>query len=179
VVQGYTADLISGISKDTGSKINAAIQRAYLGRANLTQLINQVGSALEDGKFSGLFGPMGNRALGIATNEVMRVHSLASMSRISDLADKHDGVGKQWRHLMIGVPRIAHILADGQIRQADEPFDVGGEELMYPRDPAGEPENTINCHCLVLPYVSPEALKPSDQERGLLNSLGVSVTTSH
>jgi uncharacterized protein with gpF-like domain len=79
---------------------------------------------------------------------------------------------------MIGVPRIAHILADGQIRQADEPFDVGGEELMYPRDPGGTPENTINCHCLVLPYIDPKLLKPTDQERGLLDSLGISVSTS-
>jgi hypothetical protein len=37
--------------------------------------------------------------------------------------------------------------ADGQVRKANEPFDVGGEELMYPRDPSGSPENTINCHC--------------------------------
>lgn len=30
----------------------------------------------------------------------------------------------------------------------DEPFLVGGEELMYPGDPNGSPGNIINCHCI-------------------------------
>ena len=38
---------------------------------------------------------------------------------------------------------------DGQVRLKDEPFDVGGEALMYPGDPSGSPENTINCYCIV------------------------------
>lgn len=172
VVQGYTADLITGISQETGSKINAAIQRAYLGRSSLSQLIDQVGSALEGGEFSGLFGPMGNRALGIATNETMRVHSLASMSRITDLAERHDGISKQWRHIPVArIPRVSHLLASGQVKPADEPFRVGGEALMYPRDPAGSPENTIGCSCLLMPYLDPKLLKPTDQERALLDSL--------
>jgi uncharacterized protein with gpF-like domain len=179
VVQGYTADLITGISRETGSKINAAIQRAYLGQADLGQLINQVGSALEDGTFTGLFGPMGNRALSIATNETMRVHSLSSQARIEDLSEHQEGIAKQWWHIPAArVPRISHLLADGQVKPAKEPFVVAGEELMYPRDPSGSAENTINCHCLELPYVDPKLLKPSDQERKLLDSLGLSVSTA-
>jgi hypothetical protein len=40
------------------------------------------------------------------------------------------------------------------IRNVDEPFDVGGEKLMYPRDPAGSPGNTINCSCYTVPYMA-------------------------
>lgn len=178
VVQGYTADLIGGLTRDMSAKINAAIQRGALGGLDLQQLVAQIGSTLEDGKFSGLFSQVGERAMCIATNEIMRVQSLASVARIKDLAQHHPGLGKRWLHIPVArVPRISHMLADGQVRKPNEPFLVEGEELMYPRDPAGSAENTINCHCLVQPYMTEEQLKPTDQERGLLKGLGLSVTT--
>jgi hypothetical protein len=107
----------------------------------------------------------------------MRVHSLASVARINDLATRHSGLGKLWKHIPVArVPRIGHLLADGQIVKPDEPFVVEGEELMYPRDPSGSAENTINCHCLVLPHLGEAQLKPTDQERQLLESYGIQVT---
>lgn len=33
----------------------------------------------------------------------------------------------------------------------DETFEVGGERLAYPGDPAGSPKNTCQCRCTVLP----------------------------
>lgn len=178
VVQGYTADLITGLSRDASAKINAAIQRGAIGGANLRQLVEQVGTVLEDGTFSGLFSQVGERAMTIATNEIMRVQSLASVTRINALAPHHPGLMKRWKHIPVArVPRISHLLADNQLRKPDEPFLVEGEELMYPRDPNGSAENTINCHCLVQPYLSDDQLKPTDAERDLLKSLGIGVHT--
>lgn len=45
--------------------------------------------------------------------------------------------------------RDAHLQADGQERPLNMPFDVGGEKLMYPGDPAGAAENTVNCRCTI------------------------------
>jgi hypothetical protein len=40
------------------------------------------------------------------------------------------------------------------VQPIDKPFDVGGEQLMYPGDPdGGSPGNTINCRCTVLPVM--------------------------
>lgn len=176
VVQGYTADLITGLTRDAAAKINAAIQRAYIGQATLAQLTAQIGSVLEDGKFSGLFSQVGNRALGIATNEIGRIHSLASFARIRDLKQRHPTLKKGWRHTPVAkVPRITHILANGQTREPEEPFLVGGEDLMYPRDPSGSPGNTINCHCLLYPALSDDDLKPTGRERALLKKYGIAV----
>jgi hypothetical protein len=178
VVQGYTADLITGLSHDASAKINAAIQRGFLGGANLHETVNQIGSALEGGAFSGIFSEVGNRAISIATNEVMRVHSLASVSRIRALSDHVSGLSKRWLHIPVArIPRPSHLIADGQVRKPDEPFLVQGEELMYPRDPSGSADNTIGCHCLVQPYLDEEQLKPTDQERQALKSAGISVIT--
>lgn len=175
VVQGYTADLITGLTRDASAKINAAIQRGAMGGMNLQQLVGQVGNVLEDGKFSGLFSQVGERAMSIAVNEIGRIQSLASVSRINALAPRHPGLMKRWKHLLIGRPRLGHIAADGQIRKPDEPFLVEGEELMYPRDPNGSAENTINCHCLVMPHFDDALLKPTDAERQLLKSYGLRV----
>jgi hypothetical protein len=45
----------------------------------------------------------------------------------------------------------AHQQANHQVVAIDEPFQVGGEPLMYPGDPSGSPENVINCHCVAIP----------------------------
>jgi hypothetical protein len=148
VVQGYTADLITGLTHDMSARINAAIQRAALGGSNLQQLVEQIGRTLEGGEFSGLFSQVGERAMSIATNEIMRVQSLASVARINDLAPHHPGLAKRWLHIPVArVPRVSHLLADGQVQKPG----------------------------LVQPYLSDEQLKPTDQERQLLKSYGISV----
>lgn len=179
IAQGYTADLITGLSSETTSKINAAIQRGAMGKSSLQDLVDQIGRALDGDKFSGIFSQTGERALSIATNEVMRINSLASEARISDLAEHHPGLMKEWVHIPVAmVPRPSHLLANGQTRKPGEAFHVGGEDLMYPRDPSGSAENTIGCHCLERPKVSPEMLKPTDQERSLLKSAGIRIFTA-
>ena len=44
--------------------------------------------------------------------------------------------------------RETHAAAEKQTVGIDEPFIVGGAELMFPGDPAGPPEEVINCHCV-------------------------------
>lgn len=46
---------------------------------------------------------------------------------------------------------------DGERRKIGETFPTGGQGLMYPNDPGGEPGNIINCRCLTLPILEGEA----------------------
>lgn len=179
VAQDYSADLINGLSAQTALRINTALTRGMLGGSTWQQLVEQIGGALDGGAFSGVFSLAGERAATIATNEVLRMHSLASMARMKDLASRHAGIEKEWMHTPVArVPRLAHIAANGQTKPVDEPFLVGGEGLMYPRDPSGSPGNTINCHCLVRPKLSVALLKPSAEQRAILDRYGISVTTT-
>lgn len=176
IIQGYTADLVTGVSVETRSKITSAIQRAHLVGFSPTQLVQQIGEPLEDGSFSGIFSQTGARAMSIGSNEVMRVHSVSSQATISDLATRHEGLEKGWLHIPAAlVPRISHILASGQTRKPDEPFEVGGEALMYPRDPAGSAHNTINCHCILQPRVPAHLLASTSADRQRLANLGISI----
>jgi hypothetical protein len=180
IAQGYTADLITGLSKDASSRINAAIQRSFLGGQQITDIIAQIGKALGGNKgFTGLFSSIGKRATGITLNEVLRVGSIATQARLEDAAERHSDLQKQWHHLAIAkAPRPGHLLADDQVVDVAEAFQVEGEDLMYPRDPNGSPENTINCHCMMAPYFAADALKPSEKQKGLLESLGISVSAA-
>lgn len=60
---------------------------------------------------------------------------------------------KEWLTARDERVRPAHLDADGQVVETNQPFVVGGEHLMYPGDPNGSPGNTVNCRCLSLPYI--------------------------
>ena len=56
---------------------------------------------------------------------------------------------KEWVAAEDERTRPDHNEANGQIVDMDQAFDVGGEALMYPGDPAGSAGNIINCRCAV------------------------------
>lgn len=69
-----------------------------------------------------------------------------------DKAMKSAGVPrKEWLTSGNANVRAAHDEADEQVVELDEPFIVDEEELDYPGDSDGSPENVINCHCVSIP----------------------------
>ncbi len=72
---------------------------------------------------------------------------------MAQAAEALPGLRKQWRRSGALKARVTHDLADSQIRPVDEPFEVGGETLTFPRGPAGSPGNTINRGCQSLPWM--------------------------
>jgi uncharacterized protein with gpF-like domain len=57
---------------------------------------------------------------------------------------------KEWVATHDSRTREDHIDADGQIVLMHEPFKVGDDELQFPGDPSGLPEEVINCRCICL-----------------------------
>jgi hypothetical protein len=170
IAQGYTADLIKGLTQNAAAQVNGVIQRAFLGGQSMTDILKNLGSAM------GEDSPFADRVVRAATTEILRVHSIASQASLEQAAERHKDLKKQWQHINAArVPRVSHIIADGQIREVTEAFEVDGEQLMYPRDPNGSPENTINCHCLQKPYFEPQDLKATIGDKQLLKDLGISV----
>lgn len=54
---------------------------------------------------------------------------------------------KEWLASADERTRQDHADASGQTVGMDEPFDVGGSQLMFPGDPDGPPEQVIQCRC--------------------------------
>ena len=60
---------------------------------------------------------------------------------------------KRWLAMLDSRTRHDHAAADGQAVKQDEPFVVGGAEMMYLGDPNGPPEQVYNCRCTMIAEV--------------------------
>lgn len=147
-LSGYAAKGMEDLGPMIKQRVEATIRSAVLGGENPHEAMKAVQASL--GKKVGPFRFVNFRAETIYRTEVGRVHSMAGHLRLLDAAEKIPGMGKEW--WWSNVSRTTHAAAQGQKRAADDPFSIGGEELMYPRDPNASAENTINCGCESLPY---------------------------
>lgn len=86
------------------------------------------------------------RATVIARTETISAYNQAGHDVAVELGADVVG-GQEWISTLDDRTRDDHADADGQVVGLDETFTVGGEELAYPGDPAGSPENTIQCRC--------------------------------
>lgn len=100
-----------------------------------------------------LFGSeMGYRSLRIARTQLTETINEGTIEALKSEGNKY----KQWSTVIDGRQRPAHDAAHGQIVPIDEPFIVGGEELMKPGDGNGSSSNIINCRCTtVAPGTNP------------------------
>lgn len=90
------------------------------------------------------------RAQRIARTEA---HGAANWSSLEEAKPLAGDLVKIWGAFMDADTRPSHIAADGQTRELDQPFDVGGVALMTPADPNaadGAAGEVINCRCTIL-----------------------------
>jgi len=125
-------------------KINGELAQVVIGTRSVGEAIDAIDGMIEGGR---------GRALAIVRTELGRAYASAAQDRMAQAAEVVPGLKKEWRRSGKVNSRPEHDLADGQVRAVDEPFLVGGVELMYPRDPAAPPSATVNCGCVSLPVV--------------------------
>jgi hypothetical protein len=89
-----------------------------------------------------------NRAKVIARTETNRAWNagvLAAAQYYQPPAGR--GWVKVWDTDVDGHERPAHRRAEGQTRSLSDTFQVGGEDLRFPGDPAGRADNVVACRC--------------------------------
>jgi hypothetical protein len=160
VIKDFSADLIQQIAEPMRAQINTQIRLAALGERSPFQAMQQVtgilGVKARDLRWGRLKRPevvrgVAARAEAILRTELTRAYNMAHHSQQQATAETIPDVRKSWVATPDGRTRISHINA--HIRYADNPipidqaFEVGASKLMYPGDPAGPAEETINCRC--------------------------------
>jgi Phage Mu protein F like protein len=91
-----------------------------------------------------------SRGTSIAITETVGACNSASLEETNQIAPN---MLKEWITVGDDKVRPAHEDAGAQYTEnpipLDEPFDVGGEEMMFPGDPEASIENVINCRCCI------------------------------
>ena len=146
-LKAFGVEKIQGLGPVAEKRILSAIRSTVLGGQSPFDAMKAIGTSLNG---QGPFRLLAFREETIYRTEMGRIHSITGQRRQEDAARVIPGLGKQWLWSRKG--RSSHGVANGQVRPVDEPFLVGGERLMYPRDPGGSAENTINCGCESVPY---------------------------
>ncbi|MCK9243662.1 MAG: phage portal protein [Candidatus Marinimicrobia bacterium] len=120
------------------------------------QLIaNQLRQGLESGEGLNQLTNRLKDSFGFALKRAQRIARTQTAGAVD--SGRHFGMKtagverKGWLTSRDEVVRDAHKEAESRYAAGiplDEPFSVGGEDLMYPADPAGSAANIINCRCL-------------------------------
>jgi hypothetical protein len=86
-----------------------------------------------------------------------------------------DNLQKEWIATLDDRVRDSHLAASGQIKNMNEPFRVGGEDLDRPGDASGSAKNVINCRCTSAPF--PKEV-PAERGRSLIDDLIIAGSTA-
>jgi hypothetical protein len=138
----FLVNKIGDISAAQRAAITGQLQLAAIGGITRQQAIAGIATQLDGDRA---------RAIMITRTELGRAQSAATWLRLKQAAERDPEIRKQWRRSGKRNSRHTHDFADGQLRKVTEFFQIGGEPLMYPRDPTASAKNTINCGCTILP----------------------------
>lgn len=120
--------------------INAEVSRGIATGMNYSDIARNINSAARTGLFN---------AKRIARTESHRIQQASTMDAQSAAKAKGADVVKQWDSTLDGKTRTTHRQLDGQIREIDEDFEVGGMKAKAPGY-FGRAGEDINCRCVSL-----------------------------
>ena len=110
---------------------------------------NQIASNLATNFKNTPFNKAYNNSIRIARTEGHRIQNQSALDAQKKAKSKGADVVKQWDSTLDGATRDTHRLLDGQIREVDEPFEVGGMKADAP-GMFGNPAEDCNCRCCLL-----------------------------
>lgn len=158
-IQARSNQLAGQVTETTYAAIQQALAEGVGAGESVPDLARRVGHVFDVAR--------GSRATTIARTEVISAYnasaSLAAAQLPGDVV-----AGQEWIATRDGRTRGEHSSADGQVVPVGFPFDVGGESMAYPGDPAGSAGNTVNCRCTVA-FLTPDEMA----ERSRVVPLGV------
>lgn len=132
--------------------IRRATETAVADGHHPNELAAKVQSILDEGDVAS----WRNRAITIARTEALSAYNGGRFASYVQLAKATGGPSvyeKIWLATHDHRTRHTHTRAGGGDLQRVgllEPFTIGGAPMMYPGDPEGPPDETINCRCTIL-----------------------------
>lgn len=163
-LQAFSLDLVDDLVDDVRRRVRRTVRQGAIGLLTPTEVIEQLRGIVPARRdLRGRLRSASARAEAIARTELGRIFSSANQSRFMQASERIPGLRKWW--LTRGDDRVrpSHRTAGERFGQdnpipVDQPFDVGGSKLMFPRDPGAPAREVVNCRCVHVPVVpEPEA----------------------
>lgn len=135
-------------------QVVAEITRGFADAESATQIAGRIASetGIEEGikrNVEGRTSQAFRRSMTIARTEKGRVRAQATLEAMHKAKGNGADVVKQWDSTMDKRTRPDHVKADGQIRELDEKFVVGGYKGQSPHM-MGAASQDVNCRCTCL-----------------------------
>lgn len=134
-LSNLVADMAPDVATSLGRSLTVGVNRGE----SIDKLTSRVSDVFDDMAES--------RARTIARTETIGAANGAGFDAAGAVHLSGVELEKTWLATNDEVTRPDHADADGQTVPYDQPFDVGGEELMYPGDDNGSAEQVCNCRC--------------------------------
>lgn len=134
-VEAIRREIISGLRNGQGFKKTASSIKEIIGYR-----FTEAGQSKMKGAMAS--------AVRIVRTEGTRVLNSASFANMNQLDNQGVDVYKMWLATLDDRTRDRHQSLDGQKRDVDKPFDMGGDSAMYPGDFSSVGMN-VNCRCTV------------------------------
>lgn len=163
---GSVRNRMSDVPNQTFDVVRSAVQEGIDVGDGIPEIRDRISGVLSAG-IGGDENAWLKRSQTIARTEVTGAYNgghLAAIQARDELLGTR--TEKVWLATIDSRTRDDHFQADGQRVPLDQPFDVGGEELEFPGDPDGPPEQTVNCRCTML-EVDAEDETPNTEDRQL------------
>lgn len=126
------------------ARIKSNVSRGIASGKTWTETAYDIASGMNS-----VFSKAMNDAMRIARTEGHRVNQQGFLDAGQEAINNGAEIVKQWDATLDSVTRPWHQEADGQIREWDEKFLVGGEEMDAP-SVGGSAFNVCNCRCQLL-----------------------------
>jgi hypothetical protein len=157
VAKNFQALLIGGLASDAVNQISQDLRIGILRGESAFEVAQRIAGSLSEGS---TFGTIATRAEAITRTELGRIQAIATQAGLEETKRLVPDMQKAWMHSGNTGPyrRLGHVQAHGQVRDVDATFRISPgpgkpyEDMMFPRDPAAGPGNTVFCGCLSIPH---------------------------
>lgn len=147
--QTQGAKLAKRLTEQQRAEIARIVEEATQAGKNPRSILNAIASvAGADVNAAGVPISARLRAARIARTELHNAATWGSLQAARVERGKGRDVVKVWRSTIDGRTRETHSKANGQVREIEEPFVVGGASMLRPGD--GPAREVVNCRCVML-----------------------------
>lgn len=152
----YTIKFAQQINKTTEETIRRLIEQGVSEGWSVSETINRIEQVFDkwtDDKMEpGGFVWLDQRLLEYRLKIISQTETMKALNTAGFKLYGAWGVQQhEWIAVHDNKTRLDHWEADGQVAWVGQPFNVGGWPMLYPHDPAGPPEQTVNCRCSTAP----------------------------